>query len=508
MKVLGNIDKTVFSITVVIYSSIFLAVLIVPNLAANAIHATMNFTLTTAGWVFIIAAAFILLSFLAVGLSKYGKMRLGGKESKPEYSFFSWMGMLFGAGLGVGLVFYGVTEPMGHFLDAPFAESGTSQAAADAMRTTFFHWSFIPWAMYGMIGLCIGYFAHKKGLPSLISSAFAPMLGEKNTRGKIGKIIDTFSLIAIICGVSMSLGFAATQLSSGLNLQYGLHQSFAVICAVTALIGLISTLSCISGVKRGIRIISDGNMYIVLFFLLFTLIFGSTTYLIGSFFESFGSLIGNLPWMILYMDSHDIAAANTGFNWIGSWTIMYWAWWIAFGPFVGGFLANISKGRTIREFVLACTFVPGMLCCLWFTFFGGEAIHMVLFENSSIGPEIMANTDNSLFIFLKQLPIATVTIPLAMLLIVTLIVTSVNSATYVASTFSTGGSGVPTLGMRAFWGVFIVANAIAFMAIGGLDTLKNAAIVLAFPFIIIVVLMVINLFKDLKKTYIIERINL
>lgn len=508
MKLLKNIDKTVSFTAIVIYLIIFISVLLAPTVAASVINSLMDFTLNTVGWVFIVISIFILLAFVVIGLSKYGNMRLGSVDSKPEYSFFSWMGMLFGAGLGVGLVFYGVTEPMSHFMTAPFAPDGTAQAAADAMRTTFFHWSFIPWSMYGMIGLCIAYFTHKKGLPSLISSTFAPMLGENNTRGKVGKIIDAFSLIAVISGVSMSLGFAATQLSSGLNLQFGFNNSFAFVSLVTIIIGFIATLSCISGVEKGIKYISDGNMYIVIFFLLFTLIFGSTTFLISSFFENYGNMAANLPWLITYMDSYSIAASNTGFNWIGGWTIMYWAWWAAFGPFCGGFLANISKGRTVREFVLACTFVPGTLCCVWFNFFGGEAIHMEMFEQNGIGAAIMANTDNSLFVFLEQLPISALTIPLSMLLIVTLIVTSVNSATFVASTFSIGGKTAPTWGIRAFWGVFIVANAIAFMAIGGLDSLKQVAIVMAFPFIIIVALMIFNLFKDMKNVYEMERKNL
>lgn len=508
MKLLKKIDKTVFITTVVIYLMIFISILIAPQAASNIINSVMDFTLNTVGWVFIVISLFVLVAFISVGISKYGKMRLGTVDSRPEYSFFSWMGMLFGAGLGVGLVFYGVSEPMSHFMVAPFAESGSPQAAADAMRTTFFHWSFIPWAIYGMIGLCMGYFSHKRGMPMLISSTFGPMLGENNTGCKIGRIIDAFSLIAVIGGVSMSIGFAATQLSSGLNMQFGFNNSFPFICLVTILIGFIATLSCISGVEKGIKYISDGNMYIVLFFLAFTLIFGSTSYLISSFFENYGAMLGNMPWMIFYTDSYGIAAGNTGFNWIGGWTIMYWAWWVAFGPFVGGFLANISKGRTIREFVVACIFVPGTLCCLWFTFFGGEAIHMELIGNAGIGEVIMSNTDNSLFVFLAELPISKVTIPLSMLLIVTLIVTSVNSATFVASNFSIGGKGNPGWAIRAFWGVFIVANAIAFMYIGGLDSLKHVAIVLAFPFIIIVGLMVINLFKDMKKVYDSERSHL
>jgi glycine betaine transporter len=307
--------------------------------------------------------------------------------------------------------------------------------------------------------------------------------------------------VALVCGVAMSLGFASVQLVSGLNLQYGIPNTFSVVAGAAAIIGALSTASAISGVERGIKYISDGNMYLVLFFLLFTLVFGSTSWLVKSFFENTGNLLANLPWMIFFMDSYGEAAERTGFNWVGGWTIMYWAWWVAFAPFVGGFLARISRGRTIREFVLACVFVPGLLCCLWFTFFGGGAIAMDLFGNKGIGKVIMRNTDTSLFVFLAELPVSAFTIPLSMLLIVTLIVTSVNSATYVAGQFSAGGDYVPSLGIRAFWGVFIVINALVFIYIGGLATLRNTAIVLAFPFIIIAVLMVVNLVKDLRKSH-------
>ncbi len=498
MKILGKIDKTIFGTSVLIYALIFLFILISPKMAEAVVNSVMDFTLSAVGWVYILAYAFITVSFLIIGLSKYGKLKLGKQESKPEYSFFSWMGMLFGAGLGVGLVYYGVTEPVSHFMTAPFAESGTAEAAADAMRTTFFHWSFLPWASYGIVGLCIGYFSHRKGLPGLVSSAFQPMLGEKISKTP-GKIIDAFSLIAVICGVSMSVGFAATQLASGLSMQYGLPNNFVTVAIIVLTIGVLATVSAMSGVAKGVKLISDSNMYIVLFFLAFTFIFGSTVFLINTFFQSMGNMVFNLPWLLFFADSFETISSQTGFDWVESWTIFYWAWWVAFAPFVGGFLAQISKGRTIREFVFACLFVPGVLCCIWFTFFGGEAIHMTLFEGSQVCAAAAADLNNSLFVFLKELPVSGFTIPLAILLIITLIVTSVNSATCVAGTFSSGGDFTPSLGLRAFWGVFIALNSILFFSIGGLDTLKNTAIVFAFPFILIMVFMVLNLFKDLKN---------
>ena len=500
MKLLGKVDKTIFGVSVVVYVLIFLFILLTPKVAETSVNAILGFTLSTVGWVYILAYAFIIVSFLAIGVSKYGKIKLGPPDSKPEYSFFSWMGLLFGAGLGVGLVFYGVYEPVSHFISAPFAESGSAEAAADAMRTTFFHWSFLPWASYGIVGLCMAYFAHCKGLPSLVSSTFQPTLGDRISKAP-GKIIDAFSLIAVVCGVSMSVGFAATQFVSGLNMQYGVPNTFFTVALVVVVIGVLSTISAMSGVAKGIKIISDTNMYIVLLLLVFTLIFGSTVYLINTFFQSMGDMVFNFPWLLFFSDSFETVSNHTGYDWVESWTIFYWAWWVAFAPFVGGFLANISKGRTIREFVLACLFVPGILCCIWFTFFGGEAIHLTLFEGSDVAVAAAADTNNSLFIFLKELPFSVVTIPLSMVLILTLIITSVNSSTYVAGTLSAGGDFVPSLGLRAFWGIFIALNAILFFSIGGLDTLKNIAVVFAFPFIIITVLMIFNLFKELKSTY-------
>lgn len=499
MKLFGKLDKISFAIAVSIYLCIFLFIIIVPDTAASAVDRVVDFTINSAGFIYILTYTFILIVFVFLGVSRYGKIRLGKDDDRPEFSFFSWMGMLFGAGLGVGLVFYGVSEPMSHFMNAPFAENGTAQAAADAMKTTFFHWSFLPWSLYGMAGVCMGYFLHRKGLPGVVSSSFYPMLGNKINRLP-GKLINSFSIVAVVCGVSMSLGFACTQLVSGMNAQYGAPNTFFVICIVTILIGILATASAVSGVEKGIKYISDLNMYIVIFFLIFTFVFGSTSFLIRSFFQSMGDLIANLPGMLFFMDGYGAVEAKTGFNWIGDWTIMYWAWWAAFAPFVGGFLARISKGRTIREFVFACLFVPGTLCCIWFMFFGGEAIAMDLFNNSSIGSTVMANTDNSLFVFLNELPIAGITVPLAMLLIATLIVTSVNSATYVAGQFSAGGEYLPSLQIRTFWGIFIVLNAILFIRIGGLTTLKGTAIVLAFPFILIIVLMVFNLLIELRKS--------
>jgi glycine betaine transporter len=497
-KLFGRVDKVIFGVALVVYVLLFLFILLAPQ-AGESITSIMDFTLTTMGWVYILAYAIIIVIFIGIAISKFGSIRLGRDDERPEHSFFSWIGMLTIAGIGCGLLFFGVNEPVTHFISPPFAESGSPEAARDALRITFLHWSFLPWACYGMSGLCIGYFVFRKGLPGLISSTFKPILGEKIAQIP-GKLIDAFSVIAIICGISMSVGFAATQFSTGLEFVYDVPVTFWLVAAVIALIGLLGTLSSVGGIAKGIKIANLANLYMIIAFMVFTFIFGSSLFLLKAFFQGIGDLIFNLPGTILFTDSWGQASANAGFDWVGGWTAFYWAWWVAFAPFVGSFLAKISRGRTIREFVFATVLVPGILCMLWFTLFGGEAIRMSLFEGSTLAQEAAADSVASLFIFLKAMPVSALTIPLALILVIVLIVTSVNSATYEAGALSSGGDYTPSVLMRVFWGVFVVINTVLFFSINGLATLKNMAIVLAFPFIIIMLFMVINLLIDLSRT--------
>lgn len=501
MKLLQNVDKTVFGVAVTIYLIIFAFIFIFPETASVVINNVLNFTLDTTGWIFILIYIFGIIMLFFFGFTKYGKLRLGADYSKPKYSFYSWMAMLFCTGLGVGIVFFGVNEPMTHFMQSPYVESGTIEAAQEAMRITFFHWGIFAWAIYAIIGLCMAWFQFRKGLPGLISSSFAPMLGYGNTQGKIGRFVDTFSLIATICGASMSLGFAALQFSAGLRTEFGLNDSFLIVCLVTILIGGLAMTSSLKGIDKGIKFFSDTNMYLVIFFLIFGFVFGAPIlYIIEIFIQGFGSTLYTLPDLAIFMDAYGTVESKMGYDWINGWTLMYWAWWAAFGPFVGGFLADISEGRTVREFVFACTFVPATVCCLWFAVYGGGAIYMELFEGADIGAAIVADSNSSLFIFLEQLPLPKVFIPLSMVLILLLIVTSVDSATYVAASFCQKGNLEPSGGMRAFWGAFVIINTIAFLLVGGIAVLKSTAIVLAFPFIIIVAFMIINLYKDMKAT--------
>lgn len=492
-----NVDKTVFGGSAAVYAFLFLFIVLMPAQAEVAIAETLDFTVERLGWFYLVAFSivFIVLGYLAFG--RFGSYRLGGQDDRPEYSFGSWIGMLYGAWLGVGLVFFGVYEPLLQYAKPPFGEPLSTEAARVAMRSMFFHWGLHPWAIYTATGLALAYFRYRRKMDGRISSSLTCLIGAKRTGGFWGKIIDMLAAVAILAGVATSLGFAASQFCTGLNSQFSLPNTTVTLVAV---ICILSTISAMKGVAKGIKIASDFNMIIVLALLLFAFIFGPTQYLIKLFFETLGLYINQLPSLSLFMDAGGEAAERTGGDWVGMWTVKNFAWWTAFAPFVGAFLADISKGRTIREFILACAIVPSILCFLWFVCFGGSAIGLI---QSGVFPKEMAETllavpQDSLFIFLRQFPLSQVSIVVAMVLVLTLIITTVNTATYAMGTIVTTATDEPTVGLRGFWGVFMSLNAFLFIWIGGIFTLRSTSLAAAFPFLVIILLMLASMCKSLR----------
>ncbi|MDR0622465.1 MAG: BCCT family transporter [Deltaproteobacteria bacterium] len=497
-----GVDYTIFGGTAIIYLALFIFIISVPTTAEKAISATLNFTFNKLGWFYLLGCTFFLVSLLILALGPTGKIKLGQPEDKPEYSFVSWIGMLFGAGIGVGLLYFGVNEPMSHFLNSPFFENGTPAASPDGLRLTYVHWGVHPWAMYVSSGLAIAYFKFRRGLPNRISSCFEPMLGRDNLNGKLAKVIDIFALVATLCGIATSVGFAATQFSAGFTRQYGMENSLVVVAIVILIIGTVATISAMKGVAKGIKYISDMNMWLVYILIIFMLIVGPRVFNINLLLEAVGKYFNQLIATSLYTDAPGIVAEKMGWNWVGGWTVMYFAWWLAFAPFVGGFLADISKGRTIREFILSCLLAPTVLCFVWFAFFGGTAIEATL--TGKITPEVaqsmVSNSDESLFIMLSELPISTISIVVALTMSLTLIITSVNSGTYVMGVMSSGANmAEPTLWIRGFWGAYISINSLLFLWVGGMQALRNSSMVAAFPFLIILILMIINTMIAIKK---------
>ncbi len=501
-KILQNVDGTIFLGAATIYLALFLFIIMAPSSAEKMIASTLNFTFAKLGWLYLLGTVFLLVALLILACGRYGHIKLGNKDDEPEYGFLSWMGMLFGAGIGVGLLYFGINEPMTHFLASPFYENGSAAAASDALRLTYMHWGIHPWALYCASGLAIAYFQYRRGLPNRISSCFEPMLGRDNLNGPVAKIIDIFAIVATLCGIATSVGFAATQFSAGFAHQYGLTPGLSLVAVTILIIGFLSTMSAMKGVARGIKIISDLNMWLVMLMIAFMVIVGSQIFNINIMFEAIGSYFDKIISSSFFLDSAGGLSKKMGFDWVGSWTVMYYAWWLAFAPFVGGFLANISKGRTIREFILACLFAPSLLCFIWFAFFGGTAIDWTL--SGKIAAEtaraMVSNSDESLFIFLSHAPIYNISIIVILCLSMTLIITSVNSGTYVLAVMSSGAKQAePSLGIRAFWGAFISINALLFLWVGGMKTLQNSSMVAALPFLFILVLMLINTMRCLKK---------
>lgn len=505
-KWFAGVDGAIFGGSAAIYAVLFLFIIIAPTAAEKVISDTLSFTFNKVGWVYLLGCTGLFVALLFVAFGPYGKIKLGQAEDKPEYSFVSWMGMLFGAGIGSGLVYFGVNEPMTHFINAPIEAGGSPAAAVDGLRLTFMHWGVHPWALYCAAGLAMAYFQYKRGLPNRISSCFEPMLGRENLDGAVAKVIDIFALVATLCGIATSVGFASTQFAAGISLQYGLPSGFQTIALVILFIGIVSTISAMKGVAKGIKIISDLNMWIVLFFVVFMLIVGSTLFEINILLEAVGSYFNKLPAASLFNDTTGVVEAKAGYDWVSGWTVFYYAWWLAFAPFVGGFLANISKGRTIKEFILACLFAPTVLCFVWFSFFGGTAIDWTL--TGKVSQEIIDtlanNSQESLVVFLGQLPFSTITIVISLVFTMTLIITSVNSGAYTMGLMSSGAKQAePTLALRAFWGTFIALNALLFLWLGGggMQTLRNTSMVAAFPFLFVLILMFINALRSLHKHY-------
>jgi Choline-glycine betaine transporter len=307
-KLLGDVDLTIFGGAAAIYTALFIFIISVPQIAEKVISSSLNFALNQLGWIYLLSFSLIFIFLMILAFSKFGKIKLGQPDDQPEYSFFGWASMLFIAGLGVGLVFFGVYEPISHYYHSPFAPDQTPEAATVAMRTTFFHWGFHPWAMYTAAGLAMAYFQHRRGLPGRVSSAFEPMLGREGLNGLTAKIIDIFSMVAILCGVATSVGFAGNQFAAGLVSEYGFEKSDVLVAGAIILICGLATASALKGVAKGIKLLSDFNLYIVLGLIAFMIIAGPTMYQFNIFFESFGEYINDFPRLSFFLDANGAVA--------------------------------------------------------------------------------------------------------------------------------------------------------------------------------------------------------
>lgn len=475
----------VFYVSLLITIVIVVFGLIVPETFAAATTAAKQFFVDYFGWFYLIAMfAFVAFS-LAVAFSKYGKIKLGPDDSVPEFSNRSWFAMLFGAGMGIGLVFWGVAEPLNHYVTF----GATEQAADLAMKKSFMHWGFHPWAAYAIIGMALGYFQFRKNAPGLISSIFLPLIGEKGVKGPIGKLIDICAVFATVAGIATSLGQGTMQINSGLNFLFKIPQTQMTQIFIIIVLMVVYTWTAVSGIDKGIKLLSDINLVLAVAILLGAFIVGPKLLMVNVFTNSLGDYVSNF-----IRDSFAISPFGDK-TWMGSWTIFYWAWWIAWGPFVGTFIARISKGRTIKEFVIGVILAPSVVSFIWFSVFGGLGLNLDL----AIITKAKEVTETALFVVFQQYPLGMIFSIIAICLLGTFFITSANSGIFVLSMFSSDGDLNPPNSKKILWGVIQALLALVLLMTGGLDALQTCSIVAAFPLAIIMLLCCVSLAKALKS---------
>ncbi len=466
---------------------------------AGGVYADIkNWIQTTLNWYYVslISVFFFLSIWLTTG--KMGSLRLGADDERPAFSFFSWFAMLFGAGMGIAMLFWSIAEPIFHFQGNPFmtmagVEAGSAEAAQIAMRISFFHWGFHGWAIYGIAGLAMAYFAFRKGLPLTIRSALYPILGDK-IYGPTGHAVDLLGVFATIFGVATSLGLGVSQMNAGLNYLFGMEISVINQVILIAVISVAATFSAVSGVAKGIRILSELNIKLTAILFLFFLFAGPTVFLLGFYVTSVGDYLWNMIPMGFWTDP------NPESQWQGWWTVFYWGWYISWAPFVGMFIARISRGRTVREFLLGVILVPCLVSFLWLSLFGGTALHMELYGDGGIVSAVNDNLTTALYVTLEALSIEWATwamAALATLMILTWFVTSADSGTLVICTLLSMGSENPPHKFRIIWGLGVGAVAAVLLLAGGLKALQAASIAAALPFSIVMIMMIIGLLSSM-----------
>lgn len=444
------------------------------------------------GWYYLILITVIVVFCLLLIFSPVGSIKLGKEGEKPEYSKPTWFAMLFSAGMGIGLVFWGAAEPISHYaIDPPMADPGTDAAIKESMRFTFFHWGIHAWSVYALVGLCLAYFNFRKEQPGLISATLSPILG-KYAQSRLAILIDIIAVSATVVGVATTLGFGAAQINGGLAYLLGIPNNFFIQLIIIIIVTALFLLSAWSGLSKGIKYLSNANMVLAVLLLALIFILGPSLFILNMFTDTMGTYIQNIIQM-----SFRIAPLDAGHReWINGWTIFYWAWWISWSPFVGIFIARVSKGRTIREFMIGVLILPVIVSFIWFAVFGSTAIDVQ--QAGAIDLTKFA-TEEVLFAVFNQMPFSSILSIVAVILIGTFFITSADSATFVLGMQASYGSLTPPNSVKVVWGIILAAMAAILLYSGGLQALQNALIIAAFPFSMIMILMMLSIYKELRK---------
>ncbi|MBN0046799.1 BCCT family transporter [Streptomyces actuosus] len=457
---------------------------------------SLTWVLNNFGWLFVVAADVFLVLCLVIALSRFGRIRLGTDDTEPEFGNLAWIAMMFSAGMGIGLMFYGVGEPLTHYL-APPPASGvrprTDAAARVAMQYSFFHWTLTPWAIYGISGLALAYAGFRKGRGNRLSSAFVPLIGARRAASWPGRVIDLLAVFATVFGTATSLGLGALQVAEGLDITVGIDATRNAQLVIIAALSAAFVVSAFSGLHRGVKWLSTMNIVLAAGLMVFVFLLGPTVYILDTIPASIGGYLENL----LPMATRTGAFSDQ--QWLGSWTIFYWAWWLSWAPFVGTFIARISHGRSIREFLIGVLLVPSAATVVWFCVMGGSALRLQSTGEADLASTMQDGAEASLFGMLDALPISTVTSFVAMVLVMTYFVTSADSASLVMGSLTSRGALHPPSWLVVMWGVLMAAVAAVLLVVGGLSSLQTATILVALPFVLVMLVLCWALWKELRE---------
>ena len=487
------IDRQVFvpSATILLILVGFSAM--APESAGGLFQTIQNTIITYASWYYVLVVAVILVTVTAVTFSRFGDIKLGPDHSEPDYSFLSWFAMLFSAGMGIGLMFFGVAEPVMHFLNPPLGDGGTPAAAAQAMELTFFHWGIHAWSMYAIVALILAYFAYRHDLPLTLRSSLYPLIGDR-IYGPIGALIDIFAVLGTVCGVATSLGLGVLQINSGLAYLFDVPVSSTVQIILVVVTTILATISVVLGLDVGIKRLSELNIFLAIALLLGVLLIGPTVYLLQAFVQNTGSYLSELVTKTFNLYTYNPT------DWIGGWTIFYWGWWLSWAPFVGLFIARISRGRTIREFVLGAMLGPTLFTLFWMTVFGNSGIDLILNQGvTSLGAAVQADSSVALFKFFENFPMSEVLSFIAVIMVMVFFVTSADSGALVVNMLCAYGEDDTPAIQRSIWTVFIGLIAIVLLLAGGLGSLQTAAIASALPFSVALLFAMWGFWKALSQ---------
>lgn len=489
-----EINPPVFFISSFVIIASVVLTLIFQDGAEKVFADIQEFLANYVGWFYILAINVFLIFVVYLAFSRFGNIRIGGPSARPEFKTLSWFAMLFSAGMGIGLLFWSIAEPINHFISPPLAQGGTPAAAQEAMSFTFLHWGLHAWGVYALVGLALAYFTYSHGLPLTVRSVFYPFLGDR-IYGRIGDMIDIFAVLATLFGLATSLGMGVQQMAAGMQHVFGVSGGITTQIILIVVITLMATVSVVMGMDKGVKFLSEWNMRIALLLLLLVLILGPTIFIFEAFLQNTGDYFFNFLDMATWTESY------TGNTWQNDWTVFYWGWWIAWSPFVGMFIARISKGRTIREFVLGVLIAPTLVTFFWFSAFGSTSIAGALGGDDTILLAVQDNIATALFVFFDSYPLASILNIVGIILIAGFFITSSDSGSLVVDSLTSGGKIDAPVGQRVYWALAQGTVGAVLLLGGGLQALQAASIATGLPFAIILLLMCYSLYIGLKEEH-------